>query len=128
MGGARRALVTRLRQPSSLPSLLLCVLLLVHVTDFANALLAPRCSTGDPRVPSGLFWSCYPWGWEGPFADHRFWRSKPAYLQCLALQLGICMAGLIASTRIRSVWLGAARCWLALPAQTIVPLTGAGPS
>jgi hypothetical protein len=100
------------------------VFIFLHMADLANALLVPTCGPGDFHLVSGFFWPCYPWGWGGPFADSWFNRSKSAYLICVALELGICFAGLVAQIRIRPAEVGTLLCWLALPAQLMPRLIG----
>ena len=124
MRGAARALVELLRQPRGLPSLLLFVCIFLHMAELTNALLVPTCRPRQLHLLSGFFWPCYPWGWEGPFSDFWFNRSKSAYLLYVALQLGICFAGLVAQIRIRPAEVGTLLCWLALPAQLMPRLIG----
>lgn len=105
--------------------LLLGLALLVHVFDTANAIVVPVCGPGMTHHLWGFTWPCYPWGFQGPFADFWFWRSKTAYLTCNALQISLSAAGLLASFHCRPRWLGIVLATLAWIALIVLPYSDA---
>lgn len=113
-----------LASPAAPIRLLLGLSLLVNAFDTANALLVPVCGPGMVRRLEGLTWPCYPWGFEGPFADFWFWRSKAAYLTRGGLHIGLCAAGILATFYRRPRWLGLVLACAALVAVFLLPLAG----
>ena len=48
---------------------------------------------------------CYPWGWDGPFADLWFYRSREVYLRAGLLRVGIVAAAFALPFFVRRRWL-----------------------
>lgn len=61
--------------------------------------------------------TCYPWGWEGPFAEFWQWRSRGNYLAAQLLHLLPLLLAFILPFII-------ARRWVAIVAMIIVSLGG----
>ncbi|TDQ84006.1 hypothetical protein A8950_0552 [Dongia mobilis] len=62
--------------PARVIQVLLVVAILLVLWDAVDALNAPACSDGAAFDAGG----CYPWEFEGPFAEFWHWRSRENYL------------------------------------------------
>jgi hypothetical protein len=50
--------------------------------------------------------ACYPWGWEGPFAEFWFYRSREAYLSAGLLRIALLSIAFALPFFLRRKWLG----------------------
>jgi hypothetical protein len=71
------------RWPARLVQVLLLVAVILVLWDAVDAFNAPGCRDGTAFAAG----SCYPWGFEGPFAEFWHWRSRENYLLSRLLQL-----------------------------------------
>lgn len=92
-------------QVPTLPERILQAILLIGVIlvswAMVDVLTAPICRSGA-ELAAG---DCYPWGFEGPFADFWHWRSRENYLLAQFIEMASCIVALVLPYVVRPRWI-----------------------